>query len=452
MHNLVFRWLARLRQNYWFWPSIMTFGAVLLGFALPYLDSLAGTEWIRSVGFLRPTDVDGARAILTTMAGATLGVAGVAFSVTIVAVSFASGNYGPRLISNFMGDRQNQIVLGIFVATFVYCLTVLSTVHTGGDGEASAEAFVPQISLLFAMLLTLTAVGALIAYIHHIPESINIMNLTAAIGDKLQRAVIAMLDAEDARADDAPGRAQDPADRADVTSWREAAPGESGEIVAARAAGFLQQFDLESLVALARRHETQIILHRAPGDFLVTGETVLSAGPVRDEDGAFARQLRDCFTQGTNRTETQDVMFLADQLVEVLGRALSPGINDPHTAMLCLNWLQSGLIEFARRSPSQPARRGDPVLYRRVTFEDMLEGSFDTMRQYIATDRNVTLHALGILAEVAAAASRPPMVDACIRQIQRLAGAARQRLGDPAAHEEIEAALTRALVRSARSR
>lgn len=127
MHNFIFRRINKLRQNYWFWPSTMTFGAVLLGFVLPHLDSRLGSEWIQAGGFIRHTQVDGARAILTTLAGATL--AGVAFSVTIVAVSFANSNYGPRLICNFMGDKTNQIVLGVFVATFSYCIAVLSTVR-----------------------------------------------------------------------------------------------------------------------------------------------------------------------------------------------------------------------------------------------------------------------------------------------------------------------------------
>ena len=171
MHNFIFHQFLVLRQNYWFWPSTMTFAAVLLGFCLPYLDARFGSDWIQSVSFMRATQVDGARAILTTLAGATLGVAGVAFSVTIVAVSFASSNYGPRLIGNFMGDRTNQIVLGIFVATFVYCITVLSTVHARLElDQSTQEAFVPQVSILFALALTLAAVGALIGYIHHIPE------------------------------------------------------------------------------------------------------------------------------------------------------------------------------------------------------------------------------------------------------------------------------------------
>lgn len=439
MHNFIFRKIVSLRQNYWFWPSTMTFGAVLLGILLPHLDSRLGSDWIRAVGFIRPTEVDGARAILTTLAGATLGVAGVAFSVTIVAVSFASSNYGPRLIGNFMGDRKNQIVLGIFVATFVYCITVLSTVHSRSElSDTTLEAFVPQLSVFFALLLTLAAVGALIAYIHHIPESINIMNLTAKIGDKLHRSVMLMMDGEDRG-----GRAEQ--DTVDVEPWREEPQAENGEMICAEAAGFLQQVDLESLAALARERKTQIIVHRAPGDFLVAGETIMSARPDKNGDGSIAQRMRVCYTQGANRTDVQDVLFLSDQLVEVLGRALSPGVNDPHTAMLCLNWLRAGLVAFARRSPAQPAKSDDLVLYRRITFEDMLNRSFDRMRQYVAADRTVTLHALDVLAELALAASRQTMADACVQQMHRLATSAKELLNDSVAHDEIDAKLTRAL-------
>jgi uncharacterized membrane protein len=439
MHNFIFRRIVSLRQNYWFWPSAMTLAALLLGFLVPYLDSLFGSAWVDSVGFIRPTEVDGARAILTTLAGATLGVAGVAFSVTIVAVAFASSNYGPRLIGNFMGDRKNQVVLGIFVATFVYCITVLTTVHarTGGAGD-TVEAFVPQLSIFLALLLTLAAVGALIAYIHHIPESINIMNLAAGIGEKLQRSIKSMLDENDRRD-------RDDQEEVDVEPWREGPGADDVETVRAETAGFLQQIDLGSLTDLARESGTQIVLHRAPGDFLVPGETIMSARPAKTGDGTIARRMRDCYTQGANRTDVQDVLFLSDQLVEVLGRALSPGVNDPHTAMLCLNWLRAGLAAFARRYPARPSMRDDPVLYRRVTFENMLDRSFDRMRQYVAADRTTALHAIGILADLASAAAHPSVTEACIRQMHRLAASATQLLDETAARDDIEAEVQLAL-------
>ena len=437
MHKLLLLRLKTLQQNYWFWPGTMSLVALLLGVIVPYLDTRIGADWIQAVGFIRPTEVAGARAILTTLAGATLGVAGVAFSVTIVAVSFASANYGPRLIGNFMADRHNQVVLGIFVATFVYCITVLSTVHAGTEfGGNTLDAFVPQLSVLLALLLMLTAVGALIAYIHHIPESINIMNVTASIGDKLNRAIARMMDDEhDRERDDDAGP--------EVEAWRATPPSGNDQVVRSRTAGFLQQIDIEGLVELAQAQGSQIVLHRAPGDFLVEGEIIASADPTAHGD--IADKIHDLYTQGDNRTDTQDVLFLSDQLVEVLGRALSPGVNDPHTATLCLDWLRVGLVAFARRCPSHPAQPGDPVLYRRVTFEDMLDRSFDRMRQYIAADRNATLHALQVLADTAAAALRPSMATACQRQMRRLGDSARELLAESLARDEVEAELARLL-------
>ena len=441
MHTIIFRYITGLRQNYWFWPSVMTVCAVLLGFLLPYLDARLGSDWVRAVGFTRTIKVEGARAILTTLATATLGVAGVAFSVTIVAVSFASSNYGPRLIGNFMANRKNQVILGVFVATFVYCITVLTTVHARTENsEATLDAFVPHLSVYFALLLTLAAVGALIAYIHHIPESINIMNLTADIGAKLQRSINRMLDEEEN------GTCTVPNDDHVAVEARFRDPQDDGaHVVRAQASGFLHRFDLKTLAALARKNGIQIVLHRAPGDFLVTGETILSARPASSGEGTIGERMQDCVTQGDNRTDAQDILFLSDQLVEVLGRALSSGINDPRTAMLCLDWLRGGLVAFASRPPAQPAQNGDPVLYRRVAFEDMLHRSFGEMRQYVAGDRTVTLHAMKVLTDIACATSREAVAEACVKELHQLAGSASELLEESVAREEIAAGLKRAL-------
>jgi uncharacterized membrane protein len=264
------------------------------------------------------------------------------------------------------------------------------------------------------------------------------MNLTATIGDKLQRSTIKLLDKDNRRK-------HEERKGVDIEAWRERPQAENGPFICAETAGFLQQFDMESLASLAREKKTQIILHRAPGDFLVAGKTIMSSRPDSNEDDAIAKRMRDCYTQGANRTDVQDVLFLSDQLVEVLGRALSTGVNDPHTAMLCLNWLHAGLVEFARRTPAQPANSDDRVLYRRVTFEEMLNRSFDEMRQYVAADRTATLHALGVLADLALAASRQPMADACVQQMHQLATSAKESLIESVARNEIEAKLKRAL-------
>lgn len=119
--------------------------------------------------------------------------------------------------------------------------------------------------------------------------------------------------------------------------------------------------------------------------------------------------MRKCYTKGANRTHLQDKLFLSDGRAEVLGRALSTGVNEPHSAMLCLNWLGAGLVEFAKQAPARPGNAGDPVLYRRVTFEDMLHRPFDEMRRYAAGGRTNTRHAVSILRAIAGAGPTRPL-------------------------------------------
>lgn len=440
MIKLALTKILQVRQNYWFWPSMMTCVAVVMGILMPMLDRRVGAVWLQNIGFVPIADVDGARAVLTTLASSSMGVAGVAFSVTMVAVSFASANYGPRLISNFMANRQNQVVLGVFVATFAYSMVVLSTVNDDTSlPDLTLDTFVPQIAILFALVLTLAAVGALIFYIHHIPESINIMNLLSEIGGKLERAVIAMLAAEQS------ADRKKPVDLAPVPEGS-AAPGSH---ITADCAGFLQYVNYKGLVEIAEANDIQVTLHRAPGDFLVPGDMVLSAQPPAPCTDKVISHMRNCYTIGANRTEHQDILFLSDQLVEVCGRALSPGVNDPMTAILCLNWLKPGLTAFAVRPPARQADASDPVIYHRMTFKDMLDQSFDGMRQYVATDHSVTLRGLEVLADIAAAAGKDDVTADCKRQAQLLAASAIAVQHDPSARAHIARALRDALQRMA---
>lgn len=306
--------IAAAASDYWFWPSTLTVFALLLGFTLPIIDAYVGISWIRSVGFLRPTEVEGARANLTTLAGAVLGVAGVAFSITILAVSFASANYGPRLISNFMRDRLSQLVLGVFVSTFVYCIAVLATIHAQRQFEnETVQAFVPQISVMFAVFLTLLSVAALIVYIHHVPESINIMNLVAGIGATLRSSVIRMLNEEDARAKERSTKAATAQDGVVDVAARTTRPRRDGDtfIIYTDVAGYLPQLDLKGLRRIGDDKDLQITITSAPGDFLAEREPVMTVHPAEAVNDTVLGDLKLCFTQGSSRTDLQEILFLS---------------------------------------------------------------------------------------------------------------------------------------------
>lgn len=176
-----------LRASYWFVPALMVLSAIVLAFVTDRIDTHYSAQYISSVPWLYVSHPAGARAVLSAIATSMIGVAGVTFSMTIVSVSFAAANVGPRLIGNFMRDTGNQVTLGTFIATFVYCLSVLRTVTD--DSGTGDSAYVPQFSLYVALILTLASVSVLIYFIHHIPESINVGRIISLVGGELEQSV-----------------------------------------------------------------------------------------------------------------------------------------------------------------------------------------------------------------------------------------------------------------------
>ena len=444
------RILEKLNATYWFVPSCMVVLAVGLSFLLPWLDSRYEADPSGLFAWIGQTQTDGARAVLVAVAGSIIGVTGTTFSITIVAVSFASANFGPRLIANFMRDRGNQLTLGTFISTFVYCLLVLRQVHNAAaaDGSASFEAFVPHLSVVVALVLALASVGVLIYFIHHVPEMINIDRLVAGIGRQLARDVGALFPEPAAGPGTAvPGEAPpDPGD-----AWEGRAEGLARTPIRAREAGYLQGIDLDRLAELAEEHDLLIRVRRRPGDFVIEGDALLElCTPKAREGERLARgdddgdddplaELLDCFETGYQRSAHQDCLFLADQLVEVIGRAMSPGINDPFTAITCLSWLKGALVEFIERDAgggTGPASAGR-VMARPIDFERLVGVAFDQTIPYVCDDRNVALHAMTALAEIAVRARRAEQRGALVRRMDALLAASRATLAAEAGADEV---------------
>ncbi|MBB3912672.1 putative membrane protein [Sphingomonas desiccabilis] len=177
----------QLRQSYWFLPSLMALAAVLLAGGMVWLDSYEGSGWMDRLPWLYASRPSGARQLLSAIGGSMVTVAGTVFSVTIAAVVYASGQYGPRLLSNFMRDRGNQVTLGTFIATFLYCLIVLRTIRS--PEETGGAGFVPNLAVLIALLLAVCSITVLIFFIHHVPSRIHINSVIEDIGRRLLHEV-----------------------------------------------------------------------------------------------------------------------------------------------------------------------------------------------------------------------------------------------------------------------
>ena len=382
-----------VNSSYWFIPSLMVLAAIGLAFGLPALDGHLGDDWIANAEWLSANRPEGARNLLTTVAGSMIGVAGVTFSITIASVVYASGQYGPRLLTNFMQDRGNQVTLGTFIATFLYCLLVLRTVRSAAEDGVN---FVPHVALLVGLGLALSSIGVLIYFIHHTPESIHVSNVIAGVGRDLQAKVETIFPervGEGAASRDAGVRTELP-----DAFFEQAAR------VRARRSGYVQAVDDQGLMDAATDGDLVLRLRYRPGDFVAQGDALVLAWPPDRAAGA-QDALRRAFALGAQRTALQDTRFLVNELVEIAARALSPGVNDPFTAITCLDWLGAALKTLAARDlPS--AERYDAAGALRVvaepsSFADFLGHAFGQLRPYLAADPNAALRAFLTMGEIA---------------------------------------------------
>lgn len=330
-----------IKASYWFWPALLSIAAVLGSVATVAIDRAGLGGEIASRFWAAPMEPQTARNILNVIAASMLGVTATVFSITIAAVVYASGSYGPRLLNNFMEDRGNQLSLGMFIGTFTYALMVLRVLRgDGADGTnaVSASVFVPQFSVMFALVLMAGAVVVLVYFLHHIPASIRINTVLEVIGERLLHDVRKRF----------PGLGEED----DEEPWP------AGQPVYAHRCGYIQLVDFAGLDRIAREHGCRLALRLRTGDFVQPGMPVV--GVIgREPDEALAREVQGCFSLGGMRTAEQDPEFLIDELVEIILRALSPSMNDPFTALTSLYWLSAATTELAARSLGAGPDGGD---------------------------------------------------------------------------------------------
>lgn len=389
--------LSRLNANYWFYPATFAILGALLALGLIWLDRNGFAEFLNDIEMIVPVRPKGASDILTVMASTMIGVASTVFSITLVAVTYASGTYGPRLLTNFLEDRGNQISLATFIGSFVYALVVLRSVRAEDESPSSAATaagdalpgFAPQLSLLFAYVLLALCVAVLVYFLHHVPASIRINSVLESIGNRLLRAIKKDYPVENARSD------------ADAQK--------GGDPIFAETEGYVRMIDFDELEQLACKNDSVISLRVRVGDFVHRGMTLVDVEGC-DPD-SIADEARDHFTLGPVRTPEQDPQFLIDELVEIGLRALSPGINDPFTAITALHWLGASISEIGRRDLKKRIGKsggdedaGDSnrhLIPKADGFEHYVQRGFGSIRPGVATSVNAAMVMLEVLENAA---------------------------------------------------
>lgn len=416
-----------IRTGFWFIPGLLSVAAVGLSLFMVHLDRTVSPKTLEKVGFLYSGGTEGARGVLSTIAGSMITTAGVAFSITIVALALASSQFGPRLLRNFIRDRGNQFVLGTFTATYLYCLLVLRTVVSPQDGAR----FVPHLAVTAAVVLAVASLVVLIYFIHHIAVTIQAENVVTAVGRELLESIDRLFPEQAA---EFRNEGPDP-----PVSRRQTGSGTIG----AMASGYIRAVDMDALIEVASTHGLLLELEKRPGDFVTEGAQLLRISGGRGLPGNVEQTVRDACVIGSHRSQEQDLLFPIHQLAEIAVRALSPGINDPFTAIACVDRLSAGLCRLAGRELDPPVltdSEGAPRLIRRtVTFADATDAAFSTMRRYGRESVEVTLRLLEAIGEIAPFARTDEQRDALRRHADLIELESRQAL--PASADRVEVAL-----------
>jgi uncharacterized membrane protein len=392
------RWAAvleRLRNNYWLMPSVMFTLALGLAFVSLAIDrKISEDPW--KTGWLYMGGADGARSLLSSMAGATLTLAGVVFSMNLVSLTMASSQFGPRLLYNFVRDIGSQLTLGSFTAVFTFCMVVLREVK-GEDGLA--DSFIPHLSVTIAGALSISSIGVLIYYVHHVAVRIQAPVVVANVGRELESAI-----KSEYRHKLEPGQVRtnyrEVLAQRDVPDFCEDAHG-----IGSRRSGYVQAVDFDRLCVLASRYSLVLKLLSRPGQFTIEGLPLLQACPADRCTEKLEHELLECIVIGRRRTATQDIEFVVNELCEVAVRAMSPGINDPFTCIGCIDWLAAAMEELFQRD-TPPGFLSDEednvrVMWHPVTHEGVMDSAFNQIRQFSAASPAVMTRLLEVYARLA---------------------------------------------------
>ncbi len=334
--------------------------------------------------------------MLQAIAGSVLGLAGIAFSSTLVVLSLSASTYTPRVLRNFTSDLGNQIVLGTMLSTFVYTLLVLRTIRNGDNG---GEEFVPTLAVAFAVLIAVLDLAVFIYFVHHIAQSIQISAITAGVAKETKGRIGDLFPRHLGKGPDEVDEPEEPRDRL------------IGVPVPAPRAGYLLLVDEDDIMELTTEHDLTLRLERRIGEFVAEGAPLAVVAPGDRMNSGLIEKFQQACALGQQRTPSQDLEFGMRQLVDIALKALSPGINDVTTATTCLDHLGNILRQLAPRAMPPPYRYDERGTLRVIaippTFDGLMGLAFDQIRTAGQSQTAILLRMLAIIEDLASISQSP---------------------------------------------
>ncbi len=347
--------------------------------ALPFVD-----VWASRLPVLAPRDPVAAAGVLASIIGAMMTVVSIVLSVLLVAITLASMQFSPRILTAFVEDRSSQRTIGIFLGTFLYCLFTYPTARSAPEAP-------PALAVLGAMVLAIACIVALVSFIHHIARSINVNFITERIARETERVIDSMT--PEPRAKEPIGGGQ-PVPRFD------------GTVVRATRSGYIRYVDVDRLRSIAKTAGFGVSVERRVGHFIAAGVPLLRLSRPRVLAPSDEAAILETIDLGPVRTMEQDVEFGVLQLVDIALKAISPAVNDPSTAINCIDQLSRILVRVASRAPARAIVFDPPGTVRvalpELSFARLLDVAFEQIVHYGKGDVAVSIRLQRAFADISA--------------------------------------------------
>jgi uncharacterized membrane protein len=393
--------------------------ALALGFAGAFLSWMEeefplASAWVPTLLFPSHADPQVAQVILAGIAASIMTVVSIVFAILLMTLTLASMQFSPRIIVSFSRDRVTQWTLGIFLGTFLYCMAALPA------ARALPRPFAPVATVLGAMVLALACVGLLLFFIHHISRAISVNHIV----DRIAAETEAMID------EIMPW----PHQHNQLTNAEPLRPNPSEVAVLSNDSGYIRFVDTKRLAALAKHYHVSIRVLRRVGHFVPAGIPLLMVSKGNRLPPEGTAELLAVFDFGPTRTLQQDVEFGVLQIVDVALKAISPAVNDPTTAINCVDQLSRILIRFASREPPEELLYDPPGIVRAsigwIHFGRLLEAAFEQIRMYAKSDVAVSLRLLRALGDIAASTTDPEFRRILVEFGMRTVAGCAEKLGE----------------------
>lgn len=364
-----------LRASLWFIPMILFIGSIILALGMIQIDLSVGTEALIELSPVFAISAEGARTMLLAVAGSMLTVVALSFGLSLTAMTFASGQFTPRILRNFMRDRANQFILGYFVGIFAYSMITLLAIRSSGVVQ-----FIPVIAVFVGLLFGLGGVIVLIFFIHHISSSLQITKILNNIVDDTKKSIQTIF----------PKNVADPAEQNEKLQAWQADKNQQWLTVPSASSGYVQNVDTARLIKYAEDNDVILRMECGIGKFIPRGAALISI--TRDNyndagksglDEEIINTLNANYGIERHRTIERDVSYGIRQIVDIALKALSIGVNDTSTGVNCVHFLSDILGEIARKkfTPKVRSIDGRPRLITEAPdFRDYVETAFDQIR------------------------------------------------------------------------